>query len=150
MQRIPPYAAYAAPVQPNATHWQPNAPPQMYHISPYATLWLTRQHHMQRFLQYAAYAAPLQPNAKKRLQNAISSKIIGNSRQLFSSKKHVTFEPCRHPVGPPRFFALLPHKKHSPTRCCLVGWWLVGGLAGLAGWAGWAGWLAGRARSAQK
>ena len=69
MQRILPYAAYAAPVQPNAAHRQLNAPPQMSHISPYATLWPTKQHHMQRFLQYAAYAAPLQPNAAHRQPN---------------------------------------------------------------------------------
>ena len=69
MQRILPYAVYAAPVQPNAAHRQPNAPPQMSHISPYATLWPTKQHHMQRFLQYAAYAAPLQPNAAHRQPN---------------------------------------------------------------------------------
>ena len=69
MQRILPYAVYVAPVQPNAAHRQPNAPPQMPHISPYATLWPTKQHHMQRFLQYAAYAAPLQPNAAHRQPN---------------------------------------------------------------------------------
>ena len=66
---ILPYAVHAARVKPNAAHRQPNAPPRMSHISPYATLWPTKQHHMQRFLQYAAYAAPLQPNAAHRQPN---------------------------------------------------------------------------------
>ena len=69
MQRILPYAASAAPVQPNAAHQQPNAPPQMSHIGPYGTPGLSRQHHMQRFLQCAAYAAPVQPNAAHRQPN---------------------------------------------------------------------------------
>ena len=68
-------------VQPNAAHRQPNAPPQMSHISPYATLWQTKQHHMQRFLQYAAYAALLQPNAPHRQPNPHLSRQISGPRQ---------------------------------------------------------------------
>ena len=34
LQRILPYDVYAAPVQPNAAHRQPNALPQMSHIGP--------------------------------------------------------------------------------------------------------------------
>ena len=53
-------------------------------------------------------------------------------------------------MGPPRFFAILFHKKHSPPPAWLggwgLGWWVAGWLVGwLVGWlAGWlVGWLAG-------
>ena len=45
-------------------------------------------------------------------------------------------------MGPPPFFAISLHMKHSPPLLWQAGW--VGGVGWLGGWVGWlAGWLVG-------